>query len=299
MALILWRITDGKAGHDTQSIGLCIAIGKLKEVECFDINAESAFSNFKHFLLKQYPAEKDLPKPDLIIGAGHGTHLSMLSAKRTHGGKTIVLMKPSLPLSLFDLCIIPEHDQINEKKNIITTKGAINPVPFNKDKQNNSGLILLGGPSKYYQWDDQNIINQVKEIIEPADKIQWAVADSPRTPEKTRSLLSGLNIEILSYKNTNSEKIRETIFNSANIWVSEDSVSMVYESLSSGAAVGLLNVKQKKNNRISNAINSLIQEKKLTSFKMWKKTNRLLLPTSSFNEADRCALLLSERGLLA
>ena len=300
MTLTLWRITDGKAGHDSQTIGLCKAIEKLKEIECFDIKAEPAFSNFKNLLLNKFPTEKKLPDPDLIIGAGHGTHLTMLSAKRARGGKTIVLMKPSLPLSLFDLCIIPEHDQVNVKQNVIETKGAINPVQFNENKANDAGLILIGGPSKHFHWDEATLISQIKDIVEQHSDIHWTIADSPRTPEKTLSLLSDLsNIETLSYKNTDSHKLREVIFKSGNIWVSKDSVSMIYESLSSGAAVGLLNAEQKTGSRISDSINGLINAKQLTSFSAWKKTNKLLPPSTKFNEADRCAELLLDKGLLA
>lgn len=300
MALTLWRITDGKAGHDSQTTGLCNAIKKLKDANCFDVKAESPFSNFKNFLLNQFPSGRELPDPDLIIGAGHGCHLTILSAKKVRGGKTIVLMKPSLPLSLFDLCIIPEHDQVKDKDNVITTKGAINPVQFNENKSNETGLFLIGGPSKHYDWNEKDLIRQIKEIIKQTPDIRWAIADSPRTPEKTLSLLTGLsNIEVLSYKNTNSKKLREFIFKSGTIWVSEDSVSMIYESLSSGAAVGLLNVEQKSKNRISDSINILINEKQLTAFSNWEKTNKLLLPTNKFNEADNCVKQLLERGLLA
>lgn len=298
MALTLWRITDGKAGHDSQTTGLCNAIKKLKDSDCFDVKAESTFSNFKNFLLNQFPSGIELPAPDLIIGAGHGCHLTMLSAKKARGGKTIVLMKPSLPLSLFDLCIIPEHDQIKDKDNVITTKGAINPVQFNENKSNDIGLFLIGGPSKHYNWNGKDLIRQIKEIIKQNPGIRWAIADSPRTPENTLSLLANLNnIELLSYKNTNSDKLREFIFKCDTIWVSEDSVSMIYESLSSGAAVGLLNVKQKNKSRISDSIDTLIHEKQLTPFSSWENTNKLQLPTKKFNEADSCVKQLLERRL--
>jgi mitochondrial fission protein ELM1 len=299
MAFNIWRITDGKAGHDTQSIGLCNAIEKLKPCQRFDITAETTLSKYKNLLLKQFPNGKDLPKPNIIIGAGHGTHLSMLNAKRTLGGKTIVLMKPSLPISLFDACIIPEHDEI-DKENVISTKGAINPVQFNENKSINSGLFLLGGPSSHYQWDNENIIKQIKQIVANNPDLNWHIADSPRTPETTLESLVGLNgIDILNHKETSSETIRELIFNTGIIWVSVDSVSMIYESLSSGASVGILDVREKNKNKISNFINNLFSEQQLTSFQMWEKTNKLFQPTIKFNEADRCAKILSERGLLS
>ncbi len=300
MAFNIWRITDGKAGHDSQSIGLCNAIENLKDCKCFDIPVETAFTNFKNLLLKQFPLGKDLPDPMLIIGAGHSCHIPMLCAKRARNGKTIVLMKPSLPMSLFDVCIVPEHDQVEDKNNLIRTKGAINPIQFNKNKSVNTGLILIGGPSKHYYWNDESILNQIKQITASNSDIRWLIADSPRTPEGTLSKIDNtMNLDTLRYKNTSSETIREIVFNADNIWVSKDSVSMIYESLSSGAAVGLLDIEQKNNNRISDAIDTLIEQKQLSSFEMWKNNNKLTPPTFKFNEADRCASLLLERGLLS
>ncbi|MEM6998467.1 MAG: ELM1/GtrOC1 family putative glycosyltransferase, partial [Pseudomonadota bacterium] len=123
MAFNIWRISDGKPGHDSQSIGLCNAIEKLKECKRFDITVISSIAHYKNFVLKKFPAGNNLPDPDIIIGAGHGTHFPLLCATRARQGKSIVLMKPSLPLSFFDLCIIPGRTQAgrnmrNAKRNV-------------------------------------------------------------------------------------------------------------------------------------------------------------------------------------
>jgi uncharacterized protein len=301
MAFNIWRITDGKAGHDSQSIGLCNAIEQLKTCERFDIPANSLINNCKNILLKQFPPGKEFPDPDIIIGAGHATHLTMLSAKHARKSKTIVLMKPSLPLSFFDSCIIPRHDSPPKRENIISTNGALNPVQPNEDKLTKSGLILIGGPSKHYQWNDESIVNQIKQIVTEHTNIHWTVADSPRTPETTLSAILNLahkNINVLSFAETDSKTIREFIFKAGNIWVSVDSISMIYESLSSGAAVGLLDLEQKKKNRVVDAISALINEKQLTTFAMWQNMHKLTKPSFEFNESERCASLLLKRGIL-
>jgi len=252
-------------------------------------------------LFKQFPRGDDLPDPNIIIGAGHGTHLPMLSARRARNGKIIVLMKPSLPLSFFDFCIIPKHDLPPEKDNVITTTGALNPIQFNEENTPNMGLILLGGPSKHYQWDGELIINQIETIVTNNSKIKWIIADSPRTPEEILTRLVemvGENIKVLNYSETDTKNIHEFIFKSNYIWVSEDSVSMIYESLSSGASVGLLEIPQKRKTRISNAINTLINENQLTTFGAWKVSKTLRTNSFKFNEAERCSILLLERGVL-
>ena len=105
---------------------------------------------------------KKFKKPNLIIGAGHRTHFSILAAKRAYGGKSIVLMKPSLPYFIFDLCLVPEHDNPPKRANIISTIGALNPLGLDglHEKKPSSNLILIGGPSPHYKWDNNLIIKQ-------------------------------------------------------------------------------------------------------------------------------------------
>lgn len=301
MALNIWRFTDGKPGHDSQSIGLCDAIGRLIAVSRFDIEANSIFDCFSHFLLNKFPAGKTLPDPDLIIGAGHGTHFSMLAARKVCNGKIIAIMKPSLPLSFFDFCIIPKHDRVSEKNNIITTSGSLNPIQFNKNKSPSRGLILLGGISKHYHWDNKSIIDQINAVVTNSPDIKWTVADSPRTPI---SILADVNkqsyenVNTLSFSETKRIDIQKLIFNSGYIWVTRDSISMIYESLSSGATVGLIDLPKKKNNRLETSINDLVKEGYLTLYN--GKNTKLTLNSNTviFNEAQRSAELLLNRGIL-
>lgn len=301
MTLNIWRFTDGKPGHDSQSIGLCSAIEKLKTCQRFDIAVDSPLTNICNLLLKKFPRGKNLPDPNIIIGAGHKTHLPMLSARHARNGKIIVLMKPSLPLSFFDVCIIPEHDTPPLKDNVITTIGALNPVQYNDNKSNDFGLILLGGPSKHYQWNEASIINQIKTIVSTNKDTRWMIADSPRTPKETLTIIDKLeyeNIEVLDYSKTQTGAIQEHIYKAKFIWVSLDSVSMIYESLSSGASVGLLETPQIRDNRVNRAIRKLLAHDQLTMFSVWQKTTALKPNTLKLNEANRCSLLLSERDLL-
>ena len=149
MKLNIWRFTDEKSGHDSQSNGLCAALGELSSINQFDLPVDSFINCLRNLLFKKFPKGNNLPNPDIIVGAGHGTHFSMLTARYIRKGKIIVLMKPSLPLNLFDICIIPKHDCPPEKKNVIETTGALNSIKFNKNKIKQTGLILIGGPSNH------------------------------------------------------------------------------------------------------------------------------------------------------
>jgi len=157
------RITDGKPGHENQTFGLAAAIANETPVEVSDFAALPLRQALSAGLFRRPVIGRDVPAADLIVCAGHATHVTALAARRQKGGRIVVLMKPSLPLAWFDLCLIPEHDATTGD-NVITTRGAINAVTPT-DKQSNKGLILLGGPSQHASWDDATVIQQVQAII--------------------------------------------------------------------------------------------------------------------------------------
>ena len=108
--MVVWLIHDEKPGHCNQLLGLTQAFAELAPVEVCEIRAPSRASSLATLFAKSFALGNQLSKPDLVVGAGHSTHLAILAARRAHGGKAVVLMKPSLPTSLFDLCIVPKHD---------------------------------------------------------------------------------------------------------------------------------------------------------------------------------------------
>ncbi|MBM3864135.1 MAG: hypothetical protein FJ385_09365 [Verrucomicrobia bacterium] len=106
--LVLWLIGDGKPGHENQSLGLAEAIGRRVPVDIHRIRLAQGRGLLGRLAAATATA-KTLPRPDFILGAGHATHLPLLWLARKYGAKSVVLMKPSLPLACFDWCIAPEH----------------------------------------------------------------------------------------------------------------------------------------------------------------------------------------------
>jgi mitochondrial fission protein ELM1 len=79
------------------------------------------------------------------------------------------------------------------------------------------------------------------------------------------------------------------------VWVTADSVSMVYEALTAGAAVGVLEVPRKHANRVSQGLEQLAAEDWVTLFTHWSPGQTLHRPAQTFNEAERCARWIIER----
>ena len=296
-SVTIWRFIDGKPGHEKQSLGLVLALAKLQDVNCHEIKVgDSGFKNLLDYCFGRSKEGIDLPRPDLLIGAGHRTHLPMLAAKRAYGGKSIVLMKPSLPYSFFDLCLVPEHDNPPERANIISTIGALNSLGLDGyvKKKPSSHLILIGGPSPHYLWDNNLIIEQIEQIVKKEQKSiqQWVLTTSPRTPkefiEKLRERKLS-DLKIYQFKDTKPGWVEEMLLASENALVTPDSISMVYEGLSANCNVVVLELREaRKNDKVGKNISLLKEDGYIFDFEVFAAKNKLPVRKIQ-NQAEACA----------
>lgn len=292
--LILWRLIDGKPGHEKQTLGLADALGRLAECRRIDIAAPSRLAGLSDWLRGRFAAGAGLPPPDLILAAGHASHFAALAARRAQGGRIVVLMRPSLPLSWFDCCLMPEHDTPPARPNVIATRGVLNAVTPSSQHDPARGLFLIGGVSPHYGWDDRAVIRQIRAILDaaPADQ-HWRLTTSRRTPPSFLASLAaetaGARLDILPHTATPPGWLEQALSGTGQAWVSEDSVSMVYEALTAGCAVGLLQLPGARPSRVSRGVARLIGDRWLTPFDAWQRTRRLSPPPGRFDEAGRCA----------
>lgn len=290
--LTVWRIVDGRRGHDHQSLGLVNALSRYSSCVRHDITASSLRLGFLQFLLKKYPPASGLPQPDLIIGAGHHTHPSLLCAQRARGGRTVVIMKPSLPATWFDFCLIPEHDRPANKKNIIATRGALTALTPSTQHDNQQGLIMVGGSSRHYGWDPPGLFEQIRHILQRGADIRWQITDSPRTPPATSVGLSNLaaaNAQFHSCQDAGPDWVAQRLASTGYVWVTGDSVSMIHEALTAGAATGILSVPATKPDKITRSVQRLAEDGMITLYADWYSGKQLSPCPVVFDEADRCA----------
>ncbi len=293
---IIWSIRDGKAGHISQISGLVQALHALEPIQEYPLDVPKG-SSLGSWIGKSFPNPKNHPKPDLIIGAGHRTHLAVLAAKSTFGGHSVILMNPSLPKSLFDLCLIPEHDNVAAGKNIFLTRGAINTLQYQPNKDSSKKLLLIGGPSRYYHWDNNDMLTKLTALLKNESKGHWTVLTSRRTPTDFLSQLNTTEqpLNVLSPDQCSSEQYKSLLEQSETVWTTQDSISMIYEALTSGAAVGILDLKIKQVGRPVQAIQKLIVEKWVQSYADWINGTTLCPPPEQLNEATRCAQEIIQR----
>ena len=297
-ALVIWRFRDGKAGHDNQSLGLCRALAARVAVQVYSYIAPSRWLSAWQLLIGRYPRPEDARVPHLLLGAGHATHLAMLAARRAHGGRAVVLMRPSLPMRCFDLALVPEHDSPPATPTVIATLGVLNTVKPGHQPAPGQGLILLGGPSKHFAWSSVRVIEQVKRILAGDPRQLWTVADSRRTPPECAAMLVDElegQTQFVSHDSVAPDWLRNQLASAREVWVTEDSVSMVYESLSAGAPTGLIAVDRRAANRVSRGVDNLIALGLVTPIADWTPGQQPVTCKAPLDEAGRCAELLLER----
>jgi len=287
--LIIWRLIDGIPGHEKQSLGLANALARRTRVERHDISCPGRLDGLVQWMRRHFPAGSPLPEPDLLLGAGHGTHLPMLAARRARGGRVVVMMKPSLPLACFDLCLIPSHDHPPSRPNVLATRGALNDVRTSRQQDPGRGLILVGGPSRHYGWHDSAVLEQLQRLLTQAPGIRWTLTTSRRTPAgfagQAANTLSG-QLEVRPHDETPPGWLESALAEAGQAWVTEDSVSMLHEALTAGCRVGLLRLPSKGASRVARGVTTLLEEG-------WLST--LDAPAMSANPADRPPFNESER----
>ncbi len=297
--LVIWRIVDGKPGHESQSLGLAQALERrLAAVTLIDIDISHYGSGLFHWLSGRFPPGECLPAPDYIMAAGHRSHLPLLAARRAFGGKSIVLMKPSLPVSLFDLCIVPEHDGQEQRPNVMVTRGVLNPLNAEGPHHAEQVLMLIGGPSRHHGWDEVGLIIQIQKITGAEPDKRFVLTTSRRTPAGFGERLGQLqvtNLEIIPHERTRPGWVASALADAGSAWVSADSVSMVYEALTSGVRVGLLSVPLKRKGRVVDGLNKLLSKRLVVDFGRWERGDALPRQETPLAEADRSAAWVIEQ----
>ncbi len=293
----LWIISDNKPGHLNQSLGLAQALqDRYPSLRLHQLPALPPGQALRALARRRYPAPAGLPAPDLVIATGHRTHLSLLAAGRSTGAQTLVLMKPSLPLAWFDHCLIPAHDAVPPAPNLITTDGPLNRIRPGEQHDKTKGLILIGGPSRHFDWSDRAIQDQVLAIVARSPQIHWTLTSSRRTPARFLDRLRDEqpdNLTLVPAEQTDAHWLPQQLAQNGLVWVSDDSASMVYEALSAGGAVGILQGIEKAPNRITRGLQQLAERGLVTRFGDWQKNTPLRRPKQAFNEARRCAQLIA------
>jgi mitochondrial fission protein ELM1 len=291
--LVIWRLMDGKPGHENQTLGLIKALERLAaergmpEPVCIDMPLGDYAYTLWDWLFKRFRPGFLKPHPDFIIGAGHRTHWPMLCARRSVGGKAIALMSPTLPCVFFDWVVAPAHDGLTGR-NVIVTQGVLNAMQPASVKRPGYTVVMIGGVSKHFLWDDAQVLAQLEDIMRRHPQVR--ITDSRRTPPALRAeLAKRWSVEYQPWEKCPAGWLANELAVAENAWVTEDSVSMIYEALTAGCVVGLVGLApaSSRPGRLARGIVQLRDSKQVGQF-----NHASVCQAANLNEASRVATLL-------
>lgn len=288
---------DGRPGHEKQTLALIQALGRLTPISTRVIRLAGSASTAED--RDAAGPEGGTPTDHLLVGSGRRTHLPLLLHKLKSGGraKAVCCMSPNILLRcFFDLCLVPAHDGIRGGANIFPTDGPPCLTVDRRQHGADKSLLLIGGlDPKSHSWDSQQVIDQTQTLFAHRPGHHWTISSSPRTPPATVARLATLAAsdgEVRFYPATETPPgwIEEQYHRHREVWVTADSISMVYEALSAGCRVGILPVKwRRQQNKFQRSLDRLHHRGQIIYLAERLAGTEFPPAVAPLAEAERCA----------
>ena len=214
---------------------------------------------------------------DVIISCGRKSVIPSIHLKNNSNKKVfnIHIQDPKVDLKHFDFIVAPEHDSI-KGQNVIRTKGAIHYLTENEINENKDYLnsfikkderiiwtLIMGGPTKYYDYSTKNINEIFKTLSELSKKhnFQLVVIPSMRTPANIIQYAK----EYFGDDHTVIMDVDKKAYLSAlaiaqKIIVTCDSSSMISEAALTGKPIYVASILPKKNDKRFQKFRNLFRE---------------------------------------
>jgi uncharacterized protein len=295
-------LTEGMHGMISQVEGLAKALDLDFIHEKIELNSFWKLFPPKITPVKNFAFKNKIEnKFDIVISCGRKSVIPSVYLKNKFRNKimNIHIQDPKVSLDNFDFIVAPEHDGL-QGKNVLTSKGAIHYLTNNQLDENESYLksrvdnqkkivaFIMGGPTKYYNYDDK-IIDEIflkikKNFLEK--NYQAIIIPSMRTPrkiiEKAQNYFDKNQIIVLD---VDKKAYLSALKLADHIVVTCDSTSMISEAAITGKPVYVAQIPSIKNNlrfkEFFNLFESLNIIKNLDSFvETWEykkldETNRI------------------------
>ena len=218
---------------------------------------------------------------DVIISCGRKSVIPSIHLKNTTNKKVfnIHIQDPKVDSNHFDFIVAPEHDAI-QGQNVISTKGAIHYLTANEISENKNYLnsfikkderkiwtLILGGPTKYYDYSTKNmkhIFTSLYKLLKKHD-FQLVVIPSMRTPINTihyaREFFGDNHTIIMD---VDKKAYLSALALSENIIVTCDSSSMISEAALTGKPIYIASILPRKNDKRFQNFRNLFRELNIT-----------------------------------
>ena len=297
-------LTEGMHGMISQVEGLAKALDLDYFHEKVELNSFWNFIPPNFTPINQYIFKNKIDKEfDIIISCGRKSVVPSIYLKKNSNKKiiNIHIQNPQVSLENFDYIVSPEHDGLNGK-NVINSKGAIHYLTLKEinnekhylenklEKDKDIITFILGGPTKYYDNNNENIIKIFskisKHLIE--NNLQLIFVPSNRTPKEINTFAKEyFNKNRLIVETVDKKAYLSSLALSKYIVVTCDSSSMISEAALTGKPVYVAMIPPKRNDKRFKKFRSLFEELNIIkelgndltswSYKSLDETNRVAL----------------------
>ena len=218
---------------------------------------------------------------DIIISCGRKSVIPSIHLKNSSNKKifNIHIQDPKVDLKHFDFIVAPEHDAM-KGQNVISTRGAIHYLTENEINENKDYLnsfikkderkiwtLIMGGPTKYYDYSSKNINNIFKKINELSKihNFQLVVIPSMRTPINiTHYAKEYFGEDHTVIMDVDKKAYLSALAIAQNIIVTCDSSSMISEAALTGKPIYIASILPKKNDKRFQRFRNLFRELNIT-----------------------------------
>ncbi|BAF70551.1 ELM1/GtrOC1 family putative glycosyltransferase [Nitratiruptor sp. SB155-2] len=267
-------VSDGKKGHENQSIAYCRLLGIPYEIVQVRFRSKiyKAFSFLLDWLgiyTKIFFDPFESKKADIVVSAGSGTYYANKLLAKSMNAKSIALMYPRGYRKNFSTIYAQLHDDVND------TKAIQIPVNFSYSQKNGVApckkgciALIVGGPNRHYTMDIQSIKPVVEFLFKTFRDKDIFVTTSPRTPKDVEEFLQSYPFSYsVIYSKNPVNPIGDFLSCCERVFITIDSTSMISEAVSNGdAAVEVIPLPGEKRNKYEKMVKNLAKEGNLHIF---------------------------------
>lgn len=261
--LVIWAVSDGRAGMESQVVGLANAIAAKRKAQV--VVKRVAWKGrigrlpwwLNPFPLRALKPESGIvsPWPDIWLAAGRATLPLSIRLKAWSKNTTFVVQTqdPRMPTGLFDLVIPPKHDRL-QGENVFPITGSPNGINAKRLKAELARFkklidplprprvaVVIGGKSKAHNLSVERAAAIAHEIELPIAQEGGSVmvTFSRRTPDAARALLTARlkHMPGVIWDGEGENPYFAFLAAADYILVTEDSTNMATDAASTGKPV--------------------------------------------------------------
>jgi mitochondrial fission protein ELM1 len=263
----VWIVSEGTPGHVSQSIGLVAAMETRVPLKSFQVGGRLSARGWRRSMIRLAMGQSGralpawllhkvakveipdgTPSPDLIVSCGGKSVVAARSWACKLGVPYIFIgLQRTYPAKWFHIIISPikrEADENTIEAEVIPTAVTPEMIAALGPAEKGTWCMAIGGASASHPFNAQDWRTVAKSMNALAERenIRWLLTTSRRTGSTAEAILrKHLDVAVLKDAIWWSEKPRRELYKfmaqSELLFVTQDSVTMVTEAVSSGKPV--------------------------------------------------------------